>query len=72
MEDHDVKMEDGEKPKKKEKKPHRGYGFVVFEREKDMKSLSPIPLAWISMSMPHLKVITECLTNASAPRSSSI
>lgn len=33
-----------EKPNKK-KKPHRGYAFVVFEREKDMRGkLTPIPL----------------------------
>ncbi|KAL8870663.1 MAG: hypothetical protein Q9174_003345 [Haloplaca sp. 1 TL-2023] len=25
------------KPKKKKKKPHRGYAFVVYERERDMK-----------------------------------
>ena len=30
-----VKMENGAKPKKK--MTHRGYAFVVFEREKDMK-----------------------------------
>jgi hypothetical protein len=33
--------EDGEvkqnKQKKKKKKPHRGYAFIVYEREKDMK-----------------------------------
>ncbi len=28
---------DGEAPKKKKKKAHRGYAFVVYEREKDMK-----------------------------------
>ncbi|MCJ1484811.1 hypothetical protein MMC06_004984 [Schaereria dolodes] len=29
---------DPNKPKKKKKKAHRGYAFVVFEREKDMKA----------------------------------
>ena len=28
------------KPKKK-KKPHKGYAFIVYEREKDMKGTSP-------------------------------
>ncbi len=43
-----------EKPNKK-KKPHRGYAFVVFEREKDMRgkaatiiSLFPSPRWMIS------------------------
>ncbi|OQE94368.1 hypothetical protein PENNAL_c0004G10302 [Penicillium nalgiovense] len=26
------------------KKPHRGYGFVVFEREKDMKGITTMPI----------------------------
>ena len=25
------------KPQKKKKKPHRGYAFIVYERQKDMK-----------------------------------
>ena len=25
----------------KRKKPHRGYGFIVYEREKDMKGIAP-------------------------------
>lgn len=25
--------------KKKKKKPHRGYAFVVYERERDMKGM---------------------------------
>ena len=28
--------------KKKKKKAHRGYGFVVYEREKDMKGTAPL------------------------------
>lgn len=44
----DIKSEDGEAPKKKKKKkkgrkPHRGYAFIVYEREKDMKSNSSPP-----------------------------
>ena len=35
--------EDGA-PKKKKKKPSRGYAFIVYEREKDMKSISSLPL----------------------------
>ena len=34
--------EDGAKPRKK-KKSHRGYAFVVYEREKDMKGIASIP-----------------------------
>ena len=34
--------ENGTKPKKK-KKSHRGYAFVVYEREKDMKGIASIP-----------------------------
>jgi hypothetical protein len=37
-----------EKPNKKKKK-HRGYAFVVYEREKDMRgkpTASPIPTAY--------------------------
>ncbi len=34
---------DGEATKSKKKKAHRGYAFVVYEREKDMKGInSPI------------------------------
>ena len=37
----EIKSEDGEAMKKtsakKKKKPHRGYAFIVYEREKDMK-----------------------------------
>jgi hypothetical protein len=33
-----AKGENGE-TKTKKKKPHRGYAFVVFEREKDMKGM---------------------------------
>ena len=29
----------GVKKSGKKKKPHRGYAFVVFEREKDMKGM---------------------------------
>ena len=36
------KEENGTKAKKK-KKSHRGYAFVVYEREKDMKGTAPIP-----------------------------
>lgn len=36
---------DGEKPKKKKKKKaHKGYAFVVFEREKDMKGIASLIL----------------------------
>lgn len=31
---------DGTKNKKKKKKPHRGYAFIVYEREKDMKGIA--------------------------------
>ncbi len=42
-----------EKPGKK-KKPHRGYAFVVFEREKDMQGKpSPTPLPWNSGTKRH-------------------
>ena len=34
--------ENGTKSKKK-KKSHRGYAFVVYEREKDMKGTASIP-----------------------------
>lgn len=27
------------KAKKKKKKPHRGYAFIVYERERDMKGM---------------------------------
>ena len=37
----DAKMENGTAPKKKEK-THRGYAFVVYEREKDMKGILPL------------------------------
>jgi hypothetical protein len=32
---------------KKKKKPHQGYAFIVYEREKDMKGITvtPFPLA---------------------------
>lgn len=33
-----------EKPNKK-KKPHRGYAFVVFEREKDMRGNTTINIS---------------------------
>ena len=33
-------QEDDEGKPKKKKKSHRGYGFIVFEREKDMKSIA--------------------------------
>ena len=37
----DAKDEDGdEKKRKKKKKPHRGYAFIVYEREKDMKGIA--------------------------------
>lgn len=35
---HDGSAGEG-KPKKKKKKPHRGYAFVVYERERDMKGM---------------------------------
>ena len=37
--------EDEIKPRKK-KKPHRGYAFVVYEREKDMKGNIPRHFSW--------------------------
>ncbi|MCJ1229363.1 hypothetical protein MMC12_006029 [Toensbergia leucococca] len=36
-------MDDEGKPSKKKKKSHRGYAFVVYEREKDMKDDIPYP-----------------------------
>ena len=36
----DDDMDDGDEKKKKKKKPHRGYAFIVFEREKDMKGIA--------------------------------
>jgi U1 small nuclear ribonucleoprotein len=37
----DDDMDEGdEQKKKKKKKPHRGYAFIVFEREKDMKGIA--------------------------------
>lgn len=32
---------EGDTEPKKKKKPHRGYAFVVYEREKDMKGTAP-------------------------------
>lgn len=32
------------------KKPHRGYAFIVYEREKDMKGISP---AWNPLFDPN-------------------
>ncbi|KKF97094.1 hypothetical protein CFO_g543 [Ceratocystis platani] len=37
-----------EKPGKK-KKPHRGYAFIVFERERDMRDLA---VAWVAETTP--------------------
>ena len=37
------KTEEDGKMSKKKKKPHRGYAFIVYEREKDMKSIDPLP-----------------------------
>ena len=34
---------DNDKQKKKKKKTHRGYAFVVYEREKDMKGIATFP-----------------------------
>lgn len=46
---------DGTK-KKKKKKPHRGYAFIVYEREKDMKGTAfPINTA-DRMNIPLLEV----------------
>ncbi|MCJ1402010.1 hypothetical protein MMC11_005229 [Xylographa trunciseda] len=36
--DEDADGEGNEKKKKKKKKAHRGYAFIVYEREKDMKT----------------------------------
>lgn len=41
--------ENGTKPKKK-KKIHRGYAFVVYEREKDMKGTASIPALMMEKS----------------------
>ncbi|KAG7122378.1 U1 small nuclear ribonucleoprotein 70 kDa like [Verticillium longisporum] len=41
-----------EKSKNKKKKPHRGYAFVVFERERDMREL-----IFILLSMDENKVV---------------
>jgi hypothetical protein len=30
---------------KKSKKAHRGYAFIVYEREKDMKGIFPHPVS---------------------------
>jgi U1 small nuclear ribonucleoprotein len=30
---------DAQNPKKNPKKAHRGYAFIVYEREKDMKGI---------------------------------
>lgn len=38
-------QENGTKPKKK-KKSHRGYAFVVYEREKDMKGIASTPRSY--------------------------
>ena len=39
----DTHDEGEDEPKsKKMKKAHRGYAFVVYEREKDMKSIVPL------------------------------
>ena len=35
--------EENSKKSKKKKKIHRGYAFVVYEREKDMKGTASIP-----------------------------
>ena len=40
--DNSEAQENGIKPKKK-KKSHRGYAFVVYEREKDMKGTASNP-----------------------------
>lgn len=37
-------MENGTQVRKKKKKTHRGYAFVVYEREKDMKGNDFHPL----------------------------
>lgn len=42
-------QEDGTKPKKK-KKSHRGYAFVVYEREKDMKGTASVPARMMEKS----------------------
>lgn len=38
----DIESE-GSSESKKKKKPHRGYAFIVYEREKDMKGIPPSP-----------------------------
>ena len=37
--------------KRKKKKPHRGYAFVVFEREKDMKGNTSSPFEALETKM---------------------
>lgn len=38
---------------KKKKKPHRGYAFVVFERERDMRGTFPPLLPFIPFARWH-------------------
>ncbi|QPC65354.1 hypothetical protein HYE67_007585 [Fusarium culmorum] len=51
-----------EKPNKK-KKPHRGYAFVVFEREKDMRAVCFLPWMYLlscgPQACPSLEVYGE-------------
>ena len=37
---HEDDGEGDENKKKKKKKAHRGYAFIVYERERDMKSIT--------------------------------
>ncbi|KAH8738019.1 U1 small nuclear ribonucleoprotein of 70kDa MW N terminal-domain-containing protein [Ilyonectria robusta] len=47
-----------EKPNKK-KKPHRGYAFVVFEREKDMRG-KPTPTPLVGHTIPSRTYLLRC------------
>ncbi|MCJ1478864.1 hypothetical protein MMC13_007548 [Lambiella insularis] len=38
IKEEEMNVDGDEKRKKKKKKPHRGYAFIVYEREKDMKT----------------------------------
>jgi len=46
----------GEKSKKK-KKPHRGYAFIVYEREKDMKGTVSSTLRSLLLCVVVLSII---------------
>ncbi|KAK9422207.1 hypothetical protein SUNI508_04886 [Seiridium unicorne] len=55
-----------EKPNKK-KKPHRGYAFVVFEREKDMRGNTTIDFPEIVHRVPHLRIGPQACLSLSPP-----